>query len=504
MKLVVLAIITAGCGGRSPPPAALPPPPPVPDVSATRWVPAAPSYAFASRSIEVAQDSLRGAIDLLGSLAGFELSEVIRGISDVLAVDALHPDPVAAIGVDPHGSWAVFSDDLNPTLVVHLAAPELMTAFLDRQRERGLVTRSVIVDAGGSGPANDKIEVFSANQTSYLEISWAIAGDWMWIHVAPRALHDDAARWFTASHAPHAAAWTDHWAWAARAAGTAARVVGFVEPRGAIANALARSPDAVACTKLFALPRRIAVAVEGDGQRVAARLAFDVGSTDRVRALILPPPTGWDATAAHAPIAAQWNLDIPTLRSWLEPCLGMFDPDIAALDATGARAARGLVLDFDPDAKSGTAAVALDVARPAYFAQQLDRIPLRKTLERARTFGRHKGFSLTIPFAATIEYVVEDQLVLAALGEGVIARLVAPHAGPTEPAPIFAVDLAPPAMPVGAWASAIHAVLDRDLSSPPGLDDRRAAERLQRWRDIHIAMTAEPTALVLTMSGHRR
>src|SRR6185295_7592867 len=110
-------------------------------------------------------------------------------------------------------------------------------------------------------------------------------------------------------------------------------------------------------------------------------------------------PSGWDATAAHAPIAAQWNLDIPTLRSWLEPCLGMLGADVAALDAT--------------------------VARPAFFAHQLDRIPLRGTLERARTFGGHKGYSLTIPFAATIEYVLEDRLVVAALGEGVVARLVA-------------------------------------------------------------------------------
>lgn len=506
MKFLVLAIITAGCGGRPATRAA--PPPPVPDVVATRWVPAAPSYVFASPSLAVAQDSLRGAIELVGTLAGFELSQVVRGISDVLAVDALHPDPVAAIGVDPRGSWAVFSDDLFPTLVVHLAAPDLMTAFLDRRRERGMVTRSVVVGAAADdGPDDkhdkrDKIEVFSADLSGPFAISWAISGDWMWIHLAPRSVHDDGARWFVASHAPHAPAWTDSWAWAVRAAGAAARVVGFVEPRGAIANALARAP--LACTKLLAPAGRIAVAIEDDGQRVGARLAFDVGATDRIRALILPPPSGWNATAARAPIAAQWNLDLPTVRSWLAPCVGVFGEDLEALDATGTRAARGLVLDFDPDAKSGTAAVAFDVARPTYFEHQLDRIPLRKTLERARTFGGHNGFSLSIPFAATIEYVVEDRLVIGALGEGVVARLLAPHAGARDPAPIFALDLAPPAMPVRAWASALSAAIEKDLSSAPGMLARVIAERLQRWRDLHIAITAEPTALVLTMSGHRR
>jgi hypothetical protein len=499
VRLAVLAVVTSSCGGPGAVPAAAPEAP-VPDLIATRWVPDKPTYVFGSRSLEVAQGSLRDAVELVGSLAGFDLADAVRSASATLAVDPLHPDPVAAIGIDTHASWAVFSDDLTPTLVVRLAAPELMTAFLDRQRERGMVTRSVVVDA--TGPGSARTEVVSADLSGGHTLSWAIEGDWMWLHLAPRDAPGDP-RWFTASHAAHTAPWLDSWTWAQRAAQGASRIVGYFDLRGAVAGAIARAPEAVACTRLVAQAGRIAVALDASGPQITARVAVDVGSTDAIRALILPPPSGWDAAAAGAPIAAQWNLEIPALRSWLAPCLAVLGENVDSLGATGARAARALVLTLDPDDRTGTGALAFDVSNPAFFAHQLDRIPLRSTLERSRTYGRHKGFSIAIPFAVTFEYVLEDKLALVAIGDGVLARLVAP-AATTRPPPIFALDLTPSALPVRTWAIAIYALFAHELSASPPAATLRVAERLQRWRDVHIAVTAEPTAVVLTMSGHRR
>jgi len=496
MRLAILAVIATGCGGH--PTAAAAPPPTASDV-ATRWVPARPTYVFTSRSLDRAQRSLVDALDLLGTVGGFELRDATRAVAGLLGVDALHPDPVAAIGIDPHASWSMFSDELSPTLVVRLAAPELMLAFLDHQRERGLVTQSVIVD---------RTEVFSATLGGNLKISWAIAGEWMWVHVALPFAHDDGTRWFTASHAPHAAAWADTWAWAQRAAGTAAGVVGFLDLHGAAANAAAWLPDAVACAKLVEPVGRIAVALEGDEHHVAARIALDVGSTASLAALVLPVPSGWDATAAHAAIAAQWNLDLPAVQAWLAPCLVTTGVDLTRLDEAGVRTARGVLLDFDPDATTGSGAIALDITRRAWFDRVLDRIPMRHMLERGRTFGAARGVSISIPFGVTLEYVLEDHRAIAGLGEGTLARLLAPAGaaatGAAATPAIAAIDLSPPAMSAKAWAAVLQTVIEQQLGGSPSPATVRLVERLMRWRDGHLGVTLEPHELVVTLSGHRR
>ena len=498
MRLAILAVIATGCGGHTS--AAAAPPPAAHEFAAARWVPAKPTYVFASPALDRAQRSLLDTLDLLGTVAGFDLRDASRAVAGVLGVDALHPDPIAAIGIDTHGSWTMFSDDLSPTLVVHLAAPELMAGFLDRQRERGLVTQSVIVD---------KTDVFSATLSGPFKISWAIAGEWMWVHVALPFAHDDGTSWFAASHAPHAAAWGGSWAWAQRAAGAAAGVVGFLDLHGAAANAAAWLPDAVACAKLVEPVGRIAVALEGDEHHVATRFALDVGSTASLGSLLLPVPSGWHATAEHAAIAAQWNLDLPAVRSWLAPCLASAGVDLTTLDEAGVRAARGVLLDFDPDAASGSGAVALDVTRAAFFQRLLDRIPMRHMLERGRTFGATRGSSISIPFGVTLEYVVEDHRALAAVGEGTLARLLAPAAATppgtaAAPIPIAAIDIAPPAMSPRAWMAVLHAVTEQQLSGTPSPAIQHAVERLMHWRTGHLGVTAEPTELVITLSGHRR
>lgn len=495
----MLVALAAGCAGRasSPPaPSALPP------FAAARWVPERPAYVLASPSLAAAQRAARDAIDLLAAATGGDLGDAVRGAGALLGIDARSADPLAAIGVDVGGGWAIFGGDpgspdpLSPTIVVRLAAPAQMAAFLDRQRARGLVTRSVIADG---------TEVRSAALPAGLTVSWAIEAEWMWVHVAPPG-PDDGARWFTASHGRHGAGWTGGWAWAQRAAGAAASVVGLLDARGALAGAIARLPDAVACAKLTEAVGRVSLAVEGDGHHVAARLAFDLGSTDRLRARLLPPPAGWDATARTAAIAAQWNLDLAGARDDLAPCLAALGAPVAIVDETGVRAARAMLVGFDPDAGSGTGAVALDLASPAYLERQLDRIPLRRTLERARTFGPYRGHAIAIPFSVTVEYVLEPHLAIAALGDGLLARLVAPAPAPAA-VPIAALDLAPPAMSARAWQTLADAVVERAMSGAHGAAGavaRQVVAHLMGWRDAHFAVTAEGSDLVVAISGDRR
>lgn len=494
MKLAVFAVLAIGCGGHAGPAAVQPPA--AAGLPATRWVPARPSYVFASATLGDGQRSLRDAIEVAGNVVGYDLRDVVQAVTGILGVDALHADPIAAIGVDLQASWAVFSDDLSPTVVVRLAAPDQMAAFLDRQRERGLVTQSVIVDG---------TEVFSASLIGGIKIGWAIAGDWMWIHAALPFAREDGASWFSASHAPHAAAWADDWAWAKAATKAAAGLVGYLG-HSTVARLVAAVPPAIACGKLVASAGRAAVALEGDEHHFAARIALEVGPTATVRSMVMAPPSGWDAASAHAGLAVQWNLDARAARSWLvqnqPPCLALAGGLPALLDETGIRTARAAVLGFDPDAMSGSGAVALDIASPSFFERQLDRIPLRRAVERARTFGAHRGASIAIPFSVTVEYVLEPTLAIAALGDGLLARLVGPARA--TPPPIFALDLEPAVLSAAAWEAVLHVLADQQLSGTPGPAIKRAVELLLRLRDAHVTVTAEPDAVVLTVSGNRR
>ena len=495
MKFAILVVIAAGCAGRANPAAA--PESALPDFAAARWVPARPAYVLASHSLVDAQRAARDAIELFAAVTGYDVRDAMQTSSALFGVDVLHADPLAAIGVDVRGGWALFGDDVNPTLVVHLAAPAQMAAFLDHQRDRGLVTRSVVVD---------RVELVTAAIPIGVTLSWAIDGEWMWVHLTLSGTSDDA-RWFTASHAGHAGGWTGHWAWAQRAANAAAGVVGFLDLHGvhtAITGAAARLPDAVACARLVEPIGRVALAVSGDEHHAAARVALDVGSTERLRAMLLPPPSGWDAAAAGAPIAAQWNLDLAAARPALAPCLALVGAPVALLDETGVRAARGVLVAFDPDAWSGSGAVALDVTGPAYFERQLDRIPLRRRLESDRTFGPYRGHAIDIPFGVTIEYVLDRQRAMLAIGEGLLARMVAPPRGPVTVPPIAAIDLAPPAMPANAWQAVIDGLVARGRDRSSGTMARRIVEHLMAWRDGHLAVRAEGSEIVVTASGNRR
>jgi hypothetical protein len=149
---------------------------------------------------------------------------------------------------------------------------------------------------------------------------------------------------------------------------------------------------------------------------------------------------------------------------------------------------------FNPDDNSGAGAVAFDLAHKQYFVSQLDHVPLRSTLERSRTFGPHKGHSIAIPFVATLDYVLTDALALAAVGDGLLAKVVG--SGKTVRGPIAAIDILPPAMSPEAWKTVLGAI------------DRRYAEvfveRLMRWREGHIAVTIEGSSLLVAATGVRR
>ena len=487
MRIALLAVIAIGCGGghgaaHTAPPAA------AKDFPATRWVPATATYVLASPTVKEAQRSMRDVIDSLGILVDVDVGEASRAFQQLLAVDALSPDPVAGMGIDLEGGIAMFSEALSPTVVVHLAAPDQTQAFFDRLRERGLVTQSVIVDG---------TEIFSAALPgANLKVSWAVAADWLWVHVTLPFAHEDATAWFLASHTPGAAGWAQDWQWAAQAAGKArSAVVGFVDAHDLIGTLAARVPDAVACARLLEPVGRVGLAIDGDGQGVSGRLTVDLGpAAQRLAAAVLPVPEGWAEAVAHAPLAVQLNLDLVAVRAYLAPCTRVIGDGLAELDRYGVRAGRLVLLGLDPDGKTGSGAAVADLVTKRWFADKLDDIPLRSHLESDRTFGALRGHALSVPFGPTVDYVLTDRVAMAAVGDGLLARLVGK--GGAVPGPVAAIDLQPGALSKEAWLTVLE-VLHVGRS-------KRFVERLMRWREGHISIAVAGPTLVLAATGRRR
>jgi hypothetical protein len=452
---------------------------------AARWVPGRPTYVFAAPTMRQAQHAFHDVADTFGMALDIDMSEMSSVLTRILGVDPLNAEAVAHIGVDLEGGVAMFSDDIDPTFAVHLTGPEAFHAFLDDQRQKGLVTQSVIVEGD---------EVFSAKVDGDLRVEWTVDADWLLVHFA--GPHDTGGGWFTASKHPSDTAWVPRWQAAQRLAAKAAGLVGFLDLHDLLARVATHATSLAACANNFGSVRGVSVAIEGEGKSVGGTLAIDLGPAAAALAQhVLAPPPGWAAASAKAPLSAQWNIDLHAAAEWAQPCtLGEGDL-VAMLEPLGVRSARAFVYTLDIDDKSGTGAVSFDLSHKKLFAQLLDQVPMRSKFERGRQFGAYNGKHLSVPFVATADYVLDDRVFLAAMGDGVLER-AASGAAPAQPPPPFAIDVVPSGLPAATWQEL--AELAR-LPSP-----KRIAERLQAWADLHLGAHLDHDALVIEARGNRR
>jgi hypothetical protein len=486
---LLVSVLALACGGKAAPKASGPElPAAAREYPALRFVPSSPTYAIAARSVRSAQHGLADLADSFGMVLDIDRVRIGSELRAIFGVDPLSPDELASVGVDLDGGVVMFSEATDPTFVVHLAAPAETAAFLDKQRARATQTQSVIVDGH---------EIFSAEIVGSVGVSWTIADDWLWVHFAFGTKRDDTS-WFTASKKPGAPAWTASWDWA-RAVATSPTVVGFLDPKALLGKLATKVTSARACVQLLEPVERVALALEASGDRGArasGRFAFELGPTSATIAnAILPPPDGFAAASERAPLVAQWNLDLPVVARTLGPCAKLFDKDLASLTGYGARTARVILRSFDPSGPSGTGALALDLANKSYFAARLDDIPLRSRFEDKKQFGPYAGRHLSIPLVPDVDYVLTDTVALAAVGDGILERVVG-SGKPAARAPILALDVLPAGLSAAAWAALL------ELVDVPGA--RRIADALTHWRDIHIGATLEGTRLVVEASGNRR
>ncbi|HEX5061540.1 MAG TPA: hypothetical protein VFV99_19365 [Kofleriaceae bacterium] len=486
--LVIALIVAAGCGGkRQVGPSG--PPSTASAFPAARWVPGTPTYVFAARTLRDAQRAFADGIDTFGMPAGVDAEHVSAKLTQLLQVDLLNAEAMSSIGIDLDGGFALFSAEIDPTLVLHLSNPATLQAFIGKQRERGMVSQAVTIDG---------VEVNTAKVASDLSISWALDGDWLWAH-ATFAPHGDNSNWFAASKgaAAGAATWGAKWDAAQKLATKAGNLIGVFDLRAFTGKLAARIPDFAACARQFEPVNGIGIALEAEGHWVGGKLAVDVGgSAQTIASNTLMPPPGWNGAAARAPINAQWNLDLKTAANWVQPCMNG-GPNLASvIDQFGVRSVRAFAHTLDPDDNSGTGAIALDLTHPRFFEQQLSQIPMRSKFERSRQYGAYKGKHLSVPFVATADYVLDDRVFLAAMGDGMLERAATGPGAANPRDVVFSIDLLPPGLSTDVWT---WLFAQAELPNP-----KRLAVQLQSWADIHLNALLDGPTLVIQAQGNRR
>lgn len=477
MRKALLVLGLAACGGHGAAPAAPGGAVAVDGFAATRWVPANPTYVVAARSVRDGQRALHDVLEDVGMVAGFEPAEAGRELQQVIGVDPLSESALGNIGVDMAGGMALFSEDVTPTFVVHLAAPEAFASFIDGERQKGLVTVSKVVDG---------VELQSARVGGGMNVAWGVDKDWLWVHfAAPGA----GTEWFEHSRTSAKAAWGSVWTWAQKMAGKA-NVVGFARAKDLVAAIAARVSNGHACLQQLGVIDNVGLSFDVDGNKVGTKLAFDLGpAAQQMETHLLPPPPGWQSVASAAPASAQWNLDLAAVTTWLAPCAKVWDG--SAPDAMGLRSARAFVLTLDPGDKSGTGAVSFDLADGKLFAPYVDKAT---HFSSDRTFGPYRGHHVSIPFVGKFDYVFDDHTAIGSMGDGVMDRIAAGAAG--APPPVFSVSIAPAGMAKDTWVW-----LFEQLGVP---SPKRLIERLSSWQEAHVSVTLDGSQLVVEVAGTHR
>jgi hypothetical protein len=492
MRLALFAMISLGCacghqhagtGGSSSPP------PEIAEYSALVWVPQQPTYVMTAHTVRDAQRSLTDFFDSFGMMGGGSSDSIGRDLEGALGVNPLSETGSQKLGIDPAGSISIFSEATDPTIAVRLGAPDAAHAFFDAVKQRGSTTSFVI----------DGVEVTSAKVDRHVTASWAIDGDWLWVHFAFGMDKDATADWFM--HAHHRAGqqplWTKSFASAKQLSPKQHEgLIGYFDSHALLGLVKMLVSPVAKCFEQFTPVGIAGFAFEGDGTHVGGRLALELGPAAKgIAAALLAPPAGYNAIAHDAPLAIQWNLDVSAIAAFLTPCLALVGENTSSMTKYGVRSARVALQTFKPDDKSGTGVIAMDLADKGYLAKQLDQIPNRSLIESNHMYGGLAGHRISIPFLITLDYVLDDAHAIVAVGDGLMDKLTTGTPAPTST--LFALDMIIPGLSADAWHFLLKAATDEWFA-------KRATDLLQHWHDGHLHVSIDRDQLVVEAFGNRR
>jgi len=411
----------------------------------------------------------------------------------VLSIDPLSESGTKKLGIEPSASIAMFSEGLDPTIVVQVASPDTTHAFFDSVKSTGgVATQSVVIDG---------VEVTSVKVFGHVHASWAIDKGWLWTHFSFGVDREaQPGEWFAHAHRSHGGAWAKsfggakemHTKFEVKATG----LLGFFDLHALLAIARAHVPkDAVACLERFQPVGIASFAIEGDAHHAAGKLKLDLGpAAKQVSSALLEPPYGFPSI--DAPLTVQWNLDADAIARFLAPCAASVGGDTTFLTKFGVRAARIKLVTLDTERKEGTGVVALDLRDASFFRGLLDQVPGRSLIERKRDFGGVAGRHLSIPLLVSLDYVLTDQVGLVAVGDGLMDKLTEKAVFHKQPQ-LFSLGVIVPGLSAATWKFLIGQMTNDWFAN-------RATALLQRWHDGQLSVTIDNDALVIEASGNRK
>ncbi len=455
---------------------------------ATRWIPADATYALTARRTTDAAVVVRDLIAVVGMLGDFDEREASRAATQELGFDPLDPTTYGAVGIDPEGGIAVFSQGLSPTFAVALTDPATTSAAIDRLRQGGVAVQVAREQA---------VEVYSFAGDRDVHVHWALADKWLFVHVEIRAEHEAELAWFRAARGANGG-----WAAGAElaAALAAARtgspdavpVIGAVRTSAVVARAVALGAPRACADQLRAVGR-IFVAAQSDARDARGSIAVELTGGVAPDA-IFAAPAGWVAARAGAPLQVEWALDLDRVVPRLLACDASLGREVAQLPV---KAGRGYLHAIDLDDLDGRGAAWVATRDPRLVADMLDEIPGRSLAERKRTAHGVAVVDVSVPMLPPFSYVLGAGTFLGAAGGGEIDRVIGD--GTTATIALARLAVAPQAWPVETWDELLRAAgLSRE-----GARGRTIA-RLRRWTLGELELTATASGVVLTAHGARK
>jgi hypothetical protein len=486
--LIVALLSAAACGPKS---TGGPKPVDVGAYPALRWVPADATYVAVGIRVDSAIAGARDLLEAGGIIGGFDVSQVSAEIASQFGFDPLSVDDLTDAGLDMGAGGVLYGQGFSPTFVFKLSDPAAMQGRIDAQRARVSNTIGVAV--------SDGVEVFTDLGDRDLHTHWAIDGNWMWVHFEIVEEHERELAWFEASRAAGGAIAKDpDFAWARAQAERLQPGTPFfalVRPRTMAARLaqMARNDEATACMALVTAPRAALMISAASGVSEGHLVVDTGGAGSSIADAAMKVPSGWASAREGAAVSAEWNVDIRKAAGYFRPC---DDEPARMVDMVGLRAVRGFLTRLDVDTLDGQGAIAAEITHRTYIDRMID-FTGRSMFEKKKKFGPLDGVRLEAPMFPPVDYVLTNDRALAALGDGVLAKVVGD--GGSAPGVLAAIDVRPPALDDKTW----DVILERFAGISREGYRAETIRRLKRWKRGTIELVLDGDLLHLHARGER-
>jgi hypothetical protein len=498
--LLALTLVTsAACGSKSrgaKGPGGMPAA--VKTYEALRWVPADASYVIVGRRAADLSDVLRELAGVVGILADMDAEQMGSDLQRELGYNPLDVEQLRGLGIDPERGAAFFGTGVSLTAVAYLADPTKLEAFIDQMRERGISIQSQM---------SDGVEVFTLHFDSEIQFSWAVVDGWVLSRAELLVEKAPELAWFESAHRAHGAmgAEPDFEAAVEAAVTHAAKVsiggnppvIGVIRP-GKLADVVeqvhgAGHPmNACVATPLRDMSRILLAAGVGDSGS-AGSIVVDLASADRYATNTVPQREAWAQVESGAPLQLDLGLDIPAFARSLEGC----PMNTRDLDEAGVRTAHVALHQFDDGIPSRGAFYA-DLTTDKMLSAAIAGIPGIETFSKRRKVGSAQVVDVSVPFFISLTYHLSTNLAVAAIGDGIVEKLLAP--GSPRAGALFHLSLRPNDIPVETWDMFLEYVLE--VRRPEAR--QRTIARVRKWQTADIDATLDGSRIVITAAGTRR